>query len=75
MGMPFPLGLRLVHRSSPHLVGWAWGVNGFMTVVGSVASVFVALYLGFNWVLPIAGILYLMGALTAGPLARECSDA
>jgi hypothetical protein len=46
-----------------------------MTVVGSVASVFVALYLGFNWVLSIAGILYLMGALTAGPLARECSDA
>lgn len=59
MGMPFPLGLRLIHQVSPNLVGWAWGINGFMTVIGSVLTVMISLWLGFNMVLWIAGTLYL----------------
>lgn len=59
MGMPFPLGLRLVHQVSSNLVGWAWGINGFMTVLGSVLTVAISLIFGFNMVLWVAGFLYL----------------
>ncbi len=65
MGMPFPLGLRLVHNASATMVGWAWGVNGFMTVVGSILTVIISLYLGFQAVLWTAGLLYLCGLWAA----------
>ena len=71
MGMPFPLGLRLVHQASPTWVGWAWGVNGFMTVVGSIACVFLALYFGFQIILAAAGVLYLLGALVVGRMTAK----
>lgn len=71
MGMPFPLGLRLVHRGSSSMVGWAWGVNGFMTVVGSILTVFISLYLGFHAVLWTAGTLYLLGIWVAGSLGHK----
>ena len=48
MGMPFPLGLLLVHKHSPEMVGWVWGVNGFTTVIGSVATVIIALMFGLK---------------------------
>lgn len=70
MGMPFPLGLRLVHRISPNLVGWAWGVNGFMTVVGSIVTVFIAIFFGFQAVILTAGALYLLTALVTPQLAK-----
>ncbi len=63
MGMPFPLGLVLVHERSKNLVGWVWGINGFATVVGSVLTVLMALYLGFSSVLVFASILYLSALL------------
>jgi predicted membrane-bound spermidine synthase len=59
MGMPFPLGLRLIHQVSSNLVGWAWGINGFMTVIGSVLTIVISLLFGFNMVLWTAGFLYL----------------
>ncbi|MCB2185319.1 MAG: hypothetical protein KQJ78_02800 [Deltaproteobacteria bacterium] len=61
MGMPFPLGLRMLHHIAPQYIGWAWGVNGFMTVMGSILTVVVSLYFGFNAVLWMAGALYLCG--------------
>jgi len=63
MGMPFPLGLVLVHERSKNLVGWVWGINGFATVVGSVLTVLMALYWGFSAVLVFASILYLSALL------------
>ena len=63
MGMPFPLGLLLVHKHYPKMVGWVWGVNGFATVVGSVATVIIALLYGFEVVFAIACALYLLGSL------------
>ena len=37
LGMPFPIGVRIVAKEAPALVPWGWGVNGFCTVIGSVA--------------------------------------
>lgn len=63
MGMPFPLGIRILDQLSPQLIPWAWGINGYTTVVGSVLSVILAMTLGFNDVLLIAAAIYLFGLM------------
>ena len=63
MGMPFPLGIRILDQVSPQLIPWAWGINGYMTVVGSVLSVILAMTLGFNAVLLAAAAIYLFGLI------------
>ena len=60
LGMPFPNGLRIVAEEAPALVPWAWGVNGFFTVIGSVSSVILAMALGFRIVLAVAAGSYLL---------------
>lgn len=63
MGMPFPLGIRLVDRVNPGLVAWAWGVNGFFSVLGSILTVMIAQSYGFSIVIGLAVVVYLMGLL------------
>jgi spermine/spermidine synthase len=64
MGMPFPLGItRLKERKE--LVAWAWGVNGYFSVLGSVLSIILGLAFGFTWVLVIALIVYGIALLVA----------
>ncbi len=61
MGMPFPLGFRLVAAVNQPLAPWAWGVNGFASVVGSILSVMLAQTIGFSLVMALAVIIYLIG--------------
>ncbi|HQH27046.1 MAG TPA: hypothetical protein PLP17_06590, partial [Oligoflexia bacterium] len=69
MGMPFPLGMRLINSVSQSeaerkkLIAWGWGMNGYATVVGSAATVFMALFAGFQAVLFGAIIVYALGGL------------
>jgi hypothetical protein len=60
LGIPFPSGIRLVSSSSPELVPWAWGVNGFFTVIGSVLALMLSMMTGFQAVLWIAVLIYLL---------------
>jgi hypothetical protein len=50
MGMPFPLGMKLADATAPRIVPWLWGINGTLSVLASVLSVFLALNLGFTFV-------------------------
>jgi hypothetical protein len=50
MGMPFPLGMKLADATAPRMVPWLWGINGTLSVLASVLSVFLALNLGFTFV-------------------------
>jgi predicted membrane-bound spermidine synthase len=61
LGMPFPRGLRIVGEEAPELIPWAWGVNGFFTVIGSIAAVILGMAFGFRFVLGIAAACYLVG--------------
>jgi hypothetical protein len=58
LGVPFSTGLRLVGEEAPALVPWAWAVNGFFTVIGSVGAMILGMVLGFNAVLLIAAVCY-----------------
>jgi predicted membrane-bound spermidine synthase len=63
MGMPMPLGIRLLSRSLPEILPWAWGVNGATSVMGSVAALVIALLTGFNQALLIGAAVYLVAAV------------
>ena len=67
LGMPFPLGIAALSRLAPRLVPWAWGVNGFMTVVGSLVAALLSIRWGFDVTLLAGAAVYLvaMGAWRA----------
>ena len=50
-------------------VTWAWGVNGFFTVIGSVTAMITGMAFGFTASLAAAALCYL-AALAAISLAR-----
>ncbi|MHA4847348.1 spermine/spermidine synthase domain-containing protein [Flavitalea antarctica] len=59
LGIPFPTGIKAVAEKSNAFVPWAWGVNGFFTVIGSVGAVILGMMLGFKIVILLAGVVYL----------------
>ena len=60
MGMPFPLGLNMLKQTSPDLIPWAWGINGCASVLSAILAVLLAIEIGFNGVMSIAVILYVI---------------
>jgi hypothetical protein len=67
LGMPFPTGLRVLARRSPRLLPWAWGVNGFAGVLGSMLAIALAQEFGFRSVLLGAAGLYALGFIVFAP--------
>ncbi|MCB9883171.1 MAG: hypothetical protein H6834_15390 [Planctomycetes bacterium] len=63
MGIPFPTGIRILERTTPRFIPWAFGVNGGASVIGSVLCIILALAIGFHAVSFIAAGVYLVGAL------------
>ena len=58
LGMPFPLGLRIAVQESAALGAWAWGVNGFFTVLGTVLALMLGMMVGFVAVLILSCLCY-----------------
>ena len=63
MGMPMPIGIKLLSKHSPQIIPWAWGVNGATSVMGSVAALVIAILTGFNQALIVGAAIYLLAAL------------
>lgn len=64
MGMPFPIGLKIISTGNKSLTAWAWGINGCSSVVSSILVIVVAVEFGFELVMLIAALSYLTAALT-----------
>ena len=60
LGIPFPSGIRMISENAPSLIPWAWGMNGFFTVIGSVLALMLSMMIGFQAVLWIAVCIYLL---------------
>jgi hypothetical protein len=60
MGMPFPLGLKMLSFSNDSQISWAWGINGVFSVVSAVLATIIAVELGFVWVMLFAIGAYLI---------------
>jgi predicted membrane-bound spermidine synthase len=70
MGMPFPQGLRRTGQGSLPAPPFYWGLNGVMSVIGSVATVLVALVFGFQVAMLSGCALYLIAALSVSWIGK-----
>ena len=59
MGVPFPSGLRRLEEFHSPSVRWAWSLNAASSVLGSAASIVLAIYLGLRDTLLAGGAMYL----------------
>ncbi|HBY57830.1 MAG TPA: hypothetical protein DEG96_08250 [Candidatus Atribacteria bacterium] len=68
MGMPFPLGIRLVslieQGKGKGLIPWLWATNSFCSIIASVSAVIIALFFGFKLVAILAALIYLFGFIS-----------
>ena len=58
MGLPFPMGLRLLARGETTRIAWAWATNGFASVVAAPLAALIALELGSPAVFVMAAMSY-----------------
>src|ERR1043166_4288478 len=65
MGMPFPRGLKQTGEGSLPAPPFYWGLNGIMSVIGSVTTVFVALMFGFQAAMLMGSACYVLAALAS----------
>ena len=62
MGAPFPIGLSRVAHSAPDFIPWAWGINGFASVMSASLATLLAIAFGFTTVVLLALGLYAAAA-------------
>lgn len=65
MGMPFPQGLRKTGRGPLPAPPFYWGLNGVMSVIGSVATVTIAVLYGFTVAMLAGSACYVVAALAS----------
>lgn len=58
MGLPFPLGLSWLELQAPHLISWAWAINGCASVISAVLAAILSLSYGFTIVLLLGAVAY-----------------
>ena len=64
MGMPFPIGLKIVYKMKKSNVPWAWGINGCVSVISTSLAAIIALELGFMVVMLFASAAYTIAFLS-----------
>jgi hypothetical protein len=70
MGVPFPRGLQQAGQGSLPAPPFYWGLNGIMSVIGSVVTVMVAVSFGFKVAMLLGSACYL-GAALAWPALEQ----
>lgn len=70
MGFPFPLALTRVNAAATALVPWAWGVNGFASVLAPPLAMLLAMTWGYHVVSIAAIVSYAAAAVLIARLAR-----
>jgi hypothetical protein len=63
MGMPFPLGMKLIESSNAGVIPLCWSLNGAFSVLGSILAVILSMNIGFTYTILIAAGLYLIAYL------------
>lgn len=62
LGLPFPLGLAVVAAEAAPLLPWAWGINGFASVVAALLAALLSIHWGQTAVVLLAASLYVLAA-------------
>ena len=63
MGVPFPGGLTHLSGPQPVARAWAFGVNGFFSVLGALSATLICLQAGHLTTIFCAGVCYLLAGL------------
>src|SRR5207248_10672283 len=74
MGMPFPRGLKQTGQGSLPAPPFYWGLNGIMSVIGSVTTVFVALMAGFQAAMLMGSACYVLAAIASRKAFSSASE-
>lgn len=73
LGFYFPLGLEHFGEQSNECIAWAWGINGSASVMGSILSIIIAQFMGFNLILGAGTVLYFLAVLNFILINREAT--
>jgi len=74
MGIPFPLGVRLLAKRDARQIPWACGIDGAVAVLAAPGAALLAFRFGYDSLTPAVGGAYLLafsGALLAAVSCRE----
>ena len=71
MGMPFPIALQRLGRRHPERIPWAWGINGWATVVSAALAPLVAIHFGLDALVVLAAVCYGFAGLVVGSVGAE----
>lgn len=74
MGIPFPCGLQHLSNRYPAMVPWAWGINGFSSVMGASLATLIAIHGGFRFLIGLAVLIYLLAVPALFRLYRGDGD-
>ncbi len=74
MGMPFPSGLRRVGSGPFPAAPFYWGLNGVLSVIGSVVTVLLAVTWGFKVAALLGAACYLLAAASSPALERTTAS-
>ena len=75
MGMPFALGMRLASSFPRAPTAWFWGINGAMSVCGSVIAMIISLASGTSAAYAAGMGCYLIAVLAFWALQRRLPGA
>jgi hypothetical protein len=75
MGMPFPRGLRRVGQGGLPAPAFYWGLNGVLSVIGSIGTMLIAVSFGFRAAMLVGAACYVLAALNAGFVGTEPAPA
>ncbi len=73
MGMVFPLGLKRLGKAQPQLIPWAWGANGFASVIATLCAPAIAMQWGFDVIVRVAIACYVCAAVFSLKLPNPTS--
>ena len=73
MGLMLPLGVRLLSWRDPVVIPWVWGVNGGMSVIGTVVATVIAIHLGFTATFLVGAAFYAAAGGLGWSLARAAT--
>jgi hypothetical protein len=74
MGIPFPVGLKILGESDETLIPWAWAINGCLSVLAPLLAIMLAMAMGFRSVLWAGAGAYLLAFLTSFSLLPRSSE-
>jgi len=63
-GMMFPFGIRFLSNHDATQIPWAWGINGSVSVISTSLATLIAVEAGFQIVMIMAVVCYLIAAMT-----------